>query len=303
MRAAERRLAAATAREGVAAADLYPRITISGFLGLLAGRGNLFGIVRLARMGGDAGAAAGRRSISAAHARACAASKASTRESVAEYEQVVLRALEETENALVSYREEQQRLVKLTEQARESSRAAAIARVRYREGAADFLALLDAERTAAAGRGRRRRRPKLACSPASSLSTRRWGEFRCLDPGSGVRDSGFGIRDSGFGIRDSGLRGPRTEDRGPRTGRGPRTTFIYSSFTCHMETIVMTYRTAILASVIALAGTNHAFAQEAAPGPGIVEVSIIPGGGTFFTEGMTRRDRASGTTTSAAALR
>ena len=70
-----------------------------------------------------------------------------TRESVAAFEQVVLRALEETENALVNYREDQQRLVKLAEQARESSRAAAIARVRYREGAADFLALLDAERT------------------------------------------------------------------------------------------------------------------------------------------------------------
>ena len=39
VRAAERQLAAATAREGVAAADLYPRITITGFLGLLAGRG------------------------------------------------------------------------------------------------------------------------------------------------------------------------------------------------------------------------------------------------------------------------
>ena len=70
-----------------------------------------------------------------------------TRESLAEFEHVVLRALEETENALVAYREDQQRLVKLVEQARESSRAAAIARVRYREGAADFLALLDAERT------------------------------------------------------------------------------------------------------------------------------------------------------------
>lgn len=37
VRAAERRLAAAAAREGVAAADLYPRVTLSGFLGLLAG--------------------------------------------------------------------------------------------------------------------------------------------------------------------------------------------------------------------------------------------------------------------------
>jgi outer membrane protein TolC len=37
--------------------------------------------------------------------------------------------------------------VKLTEQARESARAAGIARIRYREGAVDFLDLLDAERT------------------------------------------------------------------------------------------------------------------------------------------------------------
>ena len=43
VRAAERRLAATAAREGVAAADLYPRITISGLLGLLAGRGSMFG--------------------------------------------------------------------------------------------------------------------------------------------------------------------------------------------------------------------------------------------------------------------
>jgi len=43
VRAAERRLTATAASEGVAAADLYPRITISGLLGLLAGRGNLFG--------------------------------------------------------------------------------------------------------------------------------------------------------------------------------------------------------------------------------------------------------------------
>jgi outer membrane protein TolC len=73
--------------------------------------------------------------------------KAGSDEAMAAYEQTVLRALEETENALVAYREEQERLVKLAEQARESARAAGIARARYREGVADFLALLDAERT------------------------------------------------------------------------------------------------------------------------------------------------------------
>src|SRR5258706_362189 len=47
----------------------------------------------------------------------------------------------------VAYAEEQQTLVKLNEQARESARAASIARARYRAGVADFLTLLDAERT------------------------------------------------------------------------------------------------------------------------------------------------------------
>ncbi len=75
------------------------------------------------------------------------AGAAGSEEVVAAYEQTVLRALEEAENALVAYREEQERLVKLADQARESARAAAIARARYREGVADFLALLDAERT------------------------------------------------------------------------------------------------------------------------------------------------------------
>jgi multidrug efflux system outer membrane protein len=63
------------------------------------------------------------------------------------YEQTVLEALEETENALIGYREQQRRLIALADQARESTRAASIARVRYREGVSDFLDLLDAERT------------------------------------------------------------------------------------------------------------------------------------------------------------
>ncbi len=59
----------------------------------------------------------------------------------------MLLALEETETALVTCRQRQARLVKLTDEVRESARAADIARLRYREGLADFLSLLDAERT------------------------------------------------------------------------------------------------------------------------------------------------------------
>jgi outer membrane protein TolC len=68
--------------------------------------------------------------------------EAATREAFARYEQTVLRAIEETENALVDYQEEQARLDRLMEQARQSARSADLARVRYREGLTDFLDLL-----------------------------------------------------------------------------------------------------------------------------------------------------------------
>ena len=144
--AAERRLAAATAQEGVAAAELYPQISISGFLGLIAGRGNLFNVSDTRAWAVTPALTWAAFDIGSARARLRGVEGA-TRESVAEFEQVVLRALEETENAFVNYREEQARLVKLNDQARESTRAATIARVRYQEGVSDFLALLDAERT------------------------------------------------------------------------------------------------------------------------------------------------------------
>ena len=46
----------------------------------------------------------------------------------------------------------------------------------------------------------------------------------------------------------------------------------------------MTRWIAALIAAVALVGTSQAYAQDAAPGPGAVVVTIIPGGGTFFTE-------------------
>jgi len=145
VRAAERRLAAATAREGIAAADLYPRVSISGVVGLLAGRGNLFARAAsrqwavtpaLSWVGSDLGGARAR----------LRGSEAATREVLARYDQTVLRAIEEAENALVGYREAQAQLERLMDQARQSARSADLARTRYREGLTDFLDLLVAER-------------------------------------------------------------------------------------------------------------------------------------------------------------
>src|SRR5690606_24499013 len=80
-----------------------------------------------------------RAEVAAAEARAAGA--------LAAYELAVLRALEETENALVAYEQRRRRLVAVVEQAAASRRAAELARIQYREGALDFLRLLDAERT------------------------------------------------------------------------------------------------------------------------------------------------------------
>jgi multidrug efflux pump len=146
IRAAERQYAAAAGREGVAAADLFPHISVTGFLGFIAGRGNLFGESDSHAWAVTPALSWSAFDIGSSRARLRGA-EAGTREAEAIYEQTVLRALEETENALVNYSEQQQRLVKLNDQARESARASSIARSRYREGVADFLALLDAERT------------------------------------------------------------------------------------------------------------------------------------------------------------
>ena len=59
----------------------------------------------------------------------------------------MLRALEETETAFVGYAQNRVRLAAIVDEATASRRAAELARVQYREGALDFLRLLDAERT------------------------------------------------------------------------------------------------------------------------------------------------------------
>jgi multidrug efflux system outer membrane protein len=150
VRAAERQLAAATARVGVATADLFPRVNITGFVGFLSGDvGRLFGTTP----GNDARAWSITPTVSWAafdfgsvRAR-LRASEAQADAAAANYEKVVLLALEDTENSLVAYSTRQAQLKSLTDQAGSSRRAAELAETQYREGVADFLVLLDAQRT------------------------------------------------------------------------------------------------------------------------------------------------------------
>lgn len=144
--AAEARLHAATARIGVATADLFPRFTLGGLIGSHAiDSSQLFSReseTRLVVLGIDwsfldVGRVQSR--IAAADADAQAA--------LARYRQTVLLALEETENALVLHARTRIEDAHLERAAADSELAARIARTRFEAGAAGLLEVLDAERT------------------------------------------------------------------------------------------------------------------------------------------------------------
>jgi len=146
VQAAERRLAAQTAKVGVATADLFPRVRVTGFVGFLSGSSSTFGNSASQAWSLAPSVSWPALDLGGAHAR-LKAQEARGDASLAAYDQTVLRALEDLENALVSYRERQAQLKSLVDQSAASRRAAELARIQYKEGGIDFLVLLDAERT------------------------------------------------------------------------------------------------------------------------------------------------------------
>ena len=145
VQAAERQLAAATADVGVATADLFPRVSLSGFLGFTAGRGSQLGASAARAWAVAPTISWAAFDLGSVRARLRGA-EAEADGALAQYEQQVLLALEESENAFSDYGKRQQRLIALVRQAEASRAAAQQAAIRYREGTVDFLVLLDAER-------------------------------------------------------------------------------------------------------------------------------------------------------------
>ena len=145
VRAAERRLAAATARIGVATADLYPRISLGGSIGSTGtGVGDLFGAGPLNWLLGPLL----NWSINPTRARArIAGAEADSQAALASFDGTVLVALEETETALSNYAQALQRRTALQAARDQAAIAARITRAQQREGQIDSLAQLDAERT------------------------------------------------------------------------------------------------------------------------------------------------------------
>ncbi len=146
IRAAERALASASALIGFETADLFPRVTFNGNLALESST-----LSGLGKAGSDTYSFGPRISWAAldlgrVHARIKAAG-ARGEAQLAAYEKTVLTALEETEGALVEFGRAQARRDYLRASAQAAEEAVALANQRYKSGIADFLTVLDAQRT------------------------------------------------------------------------------------------------------------------------------------------------------------
>ena len=149
IRVAERDLAGATAQIGVAVGDLFPRISFVGRWGFDAiDRGDLG---NASSEGYSFGPSIQWAALDLGRVRQRIKQReAATDEALARYEQVVLQALEETDASLTSYVKAIIKQEHLQASATASLEAATLARARYESGVADFLAVLDAERSALA---------------------------------------------------------------------------------------------------------------------------------------------------------
>jgi len=146
VRAAERKLAAETARVGVAEAARYPSFNLFGTLGLESLTLNSLGIgAATSSIGADVTAPifdGGRR-------RAQVEVQDAVREQAqVAYEQTVLAALQEAENALVDLARNRERGAALANAVASARSAADLARLRYGAGLIDFQSVLSSERSA-----------------------------------------------------------------------------------------------------------------------------------------------------------
>jgi NodT family efflux transporter outer membrane factor (OMF) lipoprotein len=149
VRRAERQLAAATARVGVATADLYPRFSITAALGLQSEQFRHLGDWRSRFWNLAPGVSW--NLFDAGRIRAnIRVQTERERESLYQYEASVLTALEDVENALTAYAKEQARRQLLQDAVDRNRRAVELANTLYQGGARDFLNVIDAQRALAA---------------------------------------------------------------------------------------------------------------------------------------------------------
>lgn len=146
IRRAERQLAAQSARVGVATAALYPSLKLSGSIGLEALSANH--LFDSASRNSSIGPSISWPIFDAGEIRAnIKAQSALQEQNLIQYESTVLAALNEVENAMTAYANEQGRVQSLQLSAVAAQKAVKLSRVRYGTGLTDFTAVLDAQRS------------------------------------------------------------------------------------------------------------------------------------------------------------
>lgn len=145
IRAAEQRLAADTASIGVATADLFPKVTLTGSIGLDADSIAKFPTHQSMIYSVGPSISWAVLDYSRIHARIDQAG-AERDAALSRYQGVVLGALRDAESALTRYSRQIETVAARQRAVDSAERAAALAALRYREGAASSLETLDADR-------------------------------------------------------------------------------------------------------------------------------------------------------------
>jgi NodT family efflux transporter outer membrane factor (OMF) lipoprotein len=146
VRAAERRLAAATALIGKAEADLYPSLTLSGALSSTGVK--LGDLGKSSTVAWSVGPSVSIPILNGGRLKAAVDVAAAQRDqSFVAFKAVVLSALEDVENALVALAQERVRAESLTQASQRYRDASRLSRTLYQSGSSSFLDVLDAERS------------------------------------------------------------------------------------------------------------------------------------------------------------
>lgn len=162
--AALNRVAAADAATASAIAARYPRLSITSAIGLVAvALGDIFSLDALSASAGP-GLTGSILDFGRNRARADQA-RAQAREAVAAYRGTVLRAFAEVETSLAAVDARERQRLALLRQLAAAGETAEIARKQYSSGIADYLGVLDAERSV------NRARDQLAAAEAEAADS------------------------------------------------------------------------------------------------------------------------------------
>ena len=145
IREAERNLAAATATQGAAFAELFPKISVAAFMGVQ--NSDLENLFRSTAFSWASGSAIMQPIFNFGRIRAgIDLADARQKEAYFQYEKAVLEALKETETSLRLLLKEEERRQHLEVSVENLREARRLAELRYREGVSNFLDVLDNER-------------------------------------------------------------------------------------------------------------------------------------------------------------